>query len=111
MEQYFDLVLKFITDFRSWNPSSPIFYTVLSFGILSAWIMTRLVAVAPLFAGPISYGILTLAAFLSNFAFRGVVLMGMSEIQKALIFTVLGHALAGLLLLAVMKVNVKKIGS
>jgi hypothetical protein len=107
MEQYFALASKFFSEFQSWTPSSPTFYTVLSFGILSAWIMTRLVAVAPLFAGPISYGFLTFSGFLSNFAFRGTPMMGMSDIQKALIFTVVGHVIAGLLLLAVLRVNVK----
>lgn len=107
MDTYLDSASRFFTDFMSWNPPNFTLYTVLGFGLLSSWIMTRVVAAAPLFAGPVSFIILSAFAIFSNFAFREVGLMGTSEIQKALVFTVLGHAVAGVLLLAVFKVGEK----
>lgn len=107
MENYFDVFARFWTEFSTWNPPQLTLYTIMFFGFLSSWIMTRIVAAAPLFAGPICFMILTFAAMLSNFASRGIGMMGTSEIQKALIFTVLGHAVAGVLLLAIFKVGAK----
>jgi hypothetical protein len=107
MEDAFSTFVKFWSDFSAWNPPQLVLYTILSFGILSAWLMTRVVSAAPLFAGPICFIILTVAAMLSNFSFREIGMMGTSEIQKALIFTVLGHAVAGVLLLALFKVSAK----
>jgi hypothetical protein len=107
MENALDTFFKFWSDFNSWNPSHLTLYTIVGFGLLASWIMTRIVAAAPLFAGPICFIILTVAALISNFAFRSVGMMGTSEIQKALIFTVLGHAVAGVVLLAIFKVGVK----
>jgi hypothetical protein len=107
MENALDTFVRFWSDFSAWNPPQLTLYTIVSFGLLSAWLMTRFVAAAPLFAGPICFIILTVAAMLSNFSFREVGMMGTSEIQKALIFTVLGHAVAGVMLLAIFKVGAK----
>jgi hypothetical protein len=107
MENALDTFIRFWSDFSAWNPPNLTLYTIVSFGLLSAWMMTRIVAAAPLFAGPVSFIILTSAAMISNFSFREVGMMGTSEIQKALIFTVLGHAVAGVLLLAIFKVSQK----
>jgi hypothetical protein len=107
MEHYFDLATRFLGEFSRWSPPPLTMYTIFGFGILSSWIMTRIVAAAPLFAGPISFMILTFAAMFTNFVGRSVGMMGTSEIQKALIFTVLGHAVAGILLLAIFKVGEK----
>jgi hypothetical protein len=107
MENAFDSFVKFWSDFNAWNPPHLTLYTIVGFGVLSSWIMTRIVAAAPLFAGPICFIILTVSALLSNFAFRAVGMMGTSEVQKALIFTVLGHAIAGVALLAVFRVGAK----
>jgi hypothetical protein len=107
MEDALATFVRFWSDFNAWNPPSLTLYTMVSFGLLSAWLMTRVVSAAPLFAGPVCFIILTVAAMLSNFSFREVSMMGTSEIQKALIFTVLGHAVAGVLLLALFKVGAK----
>jgi hypothetical protein len=107
MEHYFDLVSRFIIDFSVWNTPPITLYTIMFFGVLSSWLMTRVVAASPLFAGPICFMILTFAAMLSNFSSRGISMMGTSEIQKTLIFTVLGHAVAGVVLLAIFKVAEK----
>jgi hypothetical protein len=107
MENAFDVVMRFLGDFSSWNPPKMTLYTILAFGALSSFIMTRVVAAAPLFAGPVSFMILTFAALFSNFSFRGISMMGTTEIQKTLIFTVIGHAVAGVLLLAIFKVGEK----
>jgi hypothetical protein len=107
MEQYLDMAFRFWNDFSSWHPPDVILFTVLGFGVLSAWVLTKFVSAAPLFAGPISFIVLTFAAMISNFAARSEVMMGTSEIQKALLFTLAGHAVAGVILLAVFKVSEK----
>jgi hypothetical protein len=109
MENALDIFLKFWSDFSVWNPSSMALYTMIGFGLLSSWIMTRVVAAAPLFAGPICFIIMTVAAMVSNFAFRETGMMGTSEVQKTLIFTVFAHGLMAVLLLAVFKVGEKTV--
>jgi hypothetical protein len=105
MNQFIDTSFHFWNDFTAWNPPQLVLYTIWGFGILSAWVITRFVVAPPLFAGPISFIVLTFAAMISNFAARSQVLMGTSELQKALMFTVAGHAVAGILLLATFKVG------
>jgi hypothetical protein len=107
MEEYIDLAFRYWKDFASWSPGGITMYTIVGFSVLSSWVMTRIVAIAPLFAGPISFIVLTFAAMVSNFAARGTIMMGTSDLQKILLFTVLGHAVAGILLLAVFKVGAK----
>ena len=103
-----DSALRFWNEFSSWSPPMMIMYTIVGFGVLSAWVMTRFVAAAPLFAGPISFIVLTFAAMFANFTFRSTPMMGTSELQKALLFTTLGHAVAGVILLAIFKVGEKR---
>jgi hypothetical protein len=110
MEQYFDIATRFLTDFQRWNPPQLVVSMVFGFSALSAWIMTRYVAAAPLFAGPISFLVLVFAAMISNFAARGQVMMGTSDVQKVLVFTVLGQAVACVLLLATFRVGSKRFG-
>ena len=105
MNQFIDTGFHFWNDFTAWNPPQLVLYTIWGFGILSAWVITRFVVAPPLFAGPISFIALTFAAMISNFAARSQVLMGTSELQKALMFTVVGHAIAGILLLATFRVG------
>lgn len=104
----FDSAFRFWNEFSSWSPPTLMLYTILSFGVLSSWVMTRFVAAAPLFAGPISFMVLTFAAMLMNFTFRTVPMMGTSDLQKTLLFTTLGHAIAGLILLAIFKVGERR---
>ncbi len=103
MDQYITIATHFWNDFVAWNPPQTVLYTIWGFGILSAWVLTRFVVAPPLFAGPISFITLTFAAMISNFAARSQVLMGTSEMQKAVMFTVVGHTVAGLLLLATLR--------
>jgi hypothetical protein len=107
MEQYIDIAARFWNDFASWNPTALTMYSIVGFGVLSSWILTKFVAAPPLFSGPISFMILTFSAMISNFSARSFIMMGTSELQKALLFTVVGHAVGGLLLLAIFKVGEK----
>jgi hypothetical protein len=101
MEQsYTDIALRFWSDFSAWRPPHVVSYTILSFGMLSSWIITRFVATAPMLAAPICFLILTVCAMITNFAAKGVIVFGASDLQKALIFTVIGQGLAGFALLA-----------
>jgi hypothetical protein len=106
MQEYLDIAARFWTDFLSWNPPQLTLYSILGFGVLSSWIMTRFAAKPPLFVGPISFMTLSFAAMMSNFAGRSFVMMGTSEVQKALLFTVIGHSVAGIILLAIFRVGV-----
>jgi hypothetical protein len=106
MQEYLNIGARFWADFLSWNPPELTLYAIVGFGLLSSWIMTRVAASPPLFVGPISFITLTFAAMIGNFMGRSVVMMGTSEVQKALLFTVAGHCIAGILLLAVLKVAV-----
>jgi hypothetical protein len=108
MEQYLDLAFRFWNEFSSWSPPKVVLYTVLGFGLLTAWIMTHFVEAPPLFAGPISFIVLTFAAMVSNFALRGNVMMGITDLQKALIYTTLGHAVAGFILLILFRASEKR---
>jgi hypothetical protein len=108
MNEIYNDGIRFWGDFTSWSPPDLVLYTILGFGVLSSWIMTRYVAAPPLFAGPISFMILTFSAMLSNFAARAHTMMGTSDLQKALMFTVLGHAVAGIILLCLFKVGEKR---
>jgi hypothetical protein len=105
MNDYIDIAFRYWSDFTVWNPPQIVLYTILGFGILSSWVITKFVASPPLFAGPISFIVLTFAAMLGNFAARGYVMMGANDLQKALLFTVIGHAIAGIVLLAVFRVG------
>lgn len=108
MEQYIDIAFRFWNEFSTWSPPQVVMYTILGFGVLSAWVMTRFVAAPPLFAGPISFIVLTFAAMVSNFSARGYVMMGTTDLQKALLFTTVGHAVAGLILLMIFRASEKR---
>jgi hypothetical protein len=107
MNDFIDFTFHFWNDFSAWNPPEIALYTILCFSILSAWIITRFVMASPLFVGPISFIALTFGAMLANFVARSQVLMGTNDLQKALLFTVAGHAVAAIILLATFKVGHK----
>jgi hypothetical protein len=108
MEQYVDVALRYWSDFASWTPPRMAYYTILGFGVLSAAVISRISAAPPLFAGPISFIVLTFAAMVSNYVGRQFTIMGTTDLQKAILFTALGHAVAGILLLAILKVGEKR---
>jgi hypothetical protein len=111
MDQFTDVAFRFWNDFVAWNPPDLVLYTILGVGALSAWIITRFVVAPPLIAGPVSFIALTFAAMVSNFSARDQSMMGVSDMQKTVFFTVLGHAIAGILLLAIFKVGGRKFAS
>lgn len=108
MENYLDLAFRFWNEFTSWSPPTIVLYTILGLGVLSAWIMTHFVEAPPMFAGPISFILLTFSAMVSNFALRGFVMMGITDLQKALILTTVGQAVAGFILLLVFRASEKR---
>ncbi len=107
MEQYLDLALRFLNEFSTWSPPKLTLYTIVAFSAVSSWVLSRVVAAPPLFLVPVAFIILTISGMLSNFSSRGIALMGTGEIQRALIFTVIGHAVACVILLAVFKAGEK----
>ncbi len=108
MDQFTDVAFRFWNDFVAWNPPNLVLYTMLCVGALSAWIITRFVVAPPLIAGPVSFIALTFAAMVSNFSGRSQSMMGVSDIQKVVFFTVIGHTVAGIILLAIFRVGGKK---
>jgi hypothetical protein len=100
MEEYFNLALRFVTEFQAWNPPKLVLAIVAGFSGLSAWVMTRYITAAPMFVAPICFMILAVSALFANFAARNHVMMGTTEIQKILLYTVVAQALACLVLLA-----------
>jgi hypothetical protein len=109
MEHYIDITLRFWSEFSSWHPPLVVWYTMLGFGAMSAWVITRFVSAPPMISGPISFLLLTYAAMITNFAARTQVMMGTTELQKALCFTVLGHAVASIILLAAFRVTQRSV--
>jgi hypothetical protein len=105
MEHFFDVTMRFWADFSAWHPPFVVWYTMCGFGIMAAWILARFVSAPPMIVGPVSFVILTYAAMVTNFAARSQVMMGTTEFQKALCFTVLGHAVAAIVLLAIFRVT------
>jgi hypothetical protein len=109
MEEYVDITLRFWADFSAWHPTLVVWYTMLGFGGMSAWTITRFISAPPLLAGPVSFLILTYAAMIANFASRSQIMMGTSEFEKTLCFTVLAHAFAALIILAIFRVSQKTV--
>jgi hypothetical protein len=91
MEQYVDISLRFWADFSAWHPPLVVWYTMLGFGAMSAWTISRFISAPPLVAGPVSFLILTYAAMIANFASRSHIMMGTTEFEKTLCYTVLAH--------------------
>jgi hypothetical protein len=105
MEHYLTVASQMAGEFTRWTPPQMVLYTMLGMGALSAWVVARFAAAPPMFSGPISFIVLTFAAAVSNFLGRSVIMLGTSEVQKAMMFTVIGHALFAVLLLAIFKVG------
>jgi hypothetical protein len=102
-------ITQFFAEFVAWNPPSMVLAVIVGFSILSAAMMTRFVAAAPLFSGPVSFIVLSQCAVFANFIGRSQTMMGTSDVDKTLLYTLLGQAPACLLLLVAFKANAKAV--
>jgi hypothetical protein len=105
MTDFLDSAARFWNDFSVWNPPELVTFIVFGFGILAAWILSRRIAAPPLFSGPISFMILVFAGLMSNFSSRGIAMMGTSDIQRVMVFTVIGHVIASIIILGLFRVS------
>jgi hypothetical protein len=105
MQDTLSIAMRFWSDFLSWTPPQLTLYVIVGFSALSAWIMTWFAARPPLFVGPLSFVSLAFAAMMANFAGRSYVMMGTSDVQKVLLFCVIGHAVAGIFLMGLFKAS------
>jgi hypothetical protein len=108
MEHITGPAFHFWSEFISWNPPDLTMRIMLLIGALSAWVITRFVVAPPLMVAPVSFIALTFAAMISNFTGRSHMVMGISDLQRAIICTVIGHAVAAIVLLAIFRVGGKK---
>ncbi len=92
------------TNFHNWHPGSQVLYTMLIFSCMSAILITRMTGAVALIAIPASFVILYYAAMLSNFAALSIPMIAVGAMEKALIFSVLGHFVGGLLILGIFRV-------
>jgi hypothetical protein len=105
MQDYLDIFMRSWSDFSTWHPPMPVMMSIIVLGLMSSYMMTRFIAASALFVGPISFMILSFAAMACNFYGRGIALMGSSDMQKALMFTVIGHSIAAVALMFAFKVS------
>ena len=104
VETTVSVVTTLWTNFHNWHPGSLVLYTMLIISCLSAILITRMTGAIALIAIPASFVILYYSAMLCNYAAVSVPMVAVGEMQKALIFSVIGHFIGGLLILGIFRV-------
>ncbi len=92
------------THFHAWHPGSQVVYTMVAISALSAILITRMTGAAALIAIPASFVILYYSAMVSNFAALSIPMVAIGTIEKAMIFSVIGHFIGGMLVLGFFRV-------
>lgn len=108
MADYLDVIMKGWRDFQDWSPITTTLYIMLALSLGCAVLVSVFTAASKLFTIPIGFMVLLFAANLSNFLVRGVFISGMTDVQKTIIFSIVGNCVAALLLLAVFKVSERR---
>lgn len=93
------------THFHAWHPGSQVVYTMVVISVLSAILITRMTGAAALIAIPASFVLLYYSAMVSNFAALSIPMVAVGAVEKALIFSVIGHFIGGMLVLGVFRVT------
>lgn len=91
--------------FTTWNPATEVNYAILSVSLLSALILQRFIGGLPFLTMPVSFVTLVLSARISNYLATGIDLAAVGDFQKAAAFSVVGHLVGGLLILAIFGVK------
>jgi hypothetical protein len=105
MGDYLNTALKTWSEFQSWTPPTTMFYPMLALSLGCAFIVSMFTAAPRLFTVPIGFMILMFSATLSNFLARGLFISGITELQKTLLFSILGNSIACIVVLALFKVS------
>ena len=108
MSDYLNTVLTTWRDFQSWTPPTLMLYPMLALSLICAFIVSLFTAAPRLIAVPIGFIVLMFAATLSNFLARNLFLSGITELQKTMMFTILGDSIACIVILALFKVNERR---
>jgi hypothetical protein len=108
MGDYINAALTTWRDFQQWTPPTSLFYPMLALSLACAFIISMFTAAPRLFTVPIGFMILMFSATLSNFLARGLFLSGITELQKTMMFTILGNSIACIVILAFFKVSERR---
>jgi hypothetical protein len=108
MTEYWNMALAGWREFQDWSPSTSILYPMLALSLICAVIVSMFTAASRLFTIPIGFMVLVFAANLSNFLGRDLFLSGITDLQKTMIFTILGNCVAALIVLAFFKVSERR---
>jgi hypothetical protein len=108
MGDYINSALTTWRDFQAWSPPTSMLYPMLALSLGCAFIISIFTAAARLFTVPIGFMILMFASTFSNFLARDVFISGITELQKTIMFTVLGCSIASIVVLALFKVSERR---
>ncbi len=108
MGDYINTALKTWSDFQSWTPPINMFYAMIALSLGCAFIISIFTAAPRLFTVPAGFILLMFASTLSNFLARDVFIGGLTELQKTIMFSIIGNCIAAIVLLALFKANVKR---
>jgi hypothetical protein len=108
MGDYINAALTTWRDFQAWSPPTSMLYTMLALSLGCAFIISVFTAAARLFTVPISFMVLMFASTFSNFLGRSIFVSGVTELQKTIVFTILGCSIASIAVLAMFKVSERK---
>ncbi len=85
--------------FRMWSPSPVTMMTVLIFTGFSSFVLTGFTAGSRMFTLPISFILLFFAGLFANFLGRNVHLTGATDMQNAIVLSLVGQVVVGFILL------------
>jgi uncharacterized membrane protein YccF (DUF307 family) len=85
--------------FSAWNMTNQQLVIIALFSAASAYVLVRIASGVRVITVPISFSAFFIAAMCSNWFFKDFYIPAVSEIQKTLIFTVIGHIVSSLVLL------------
>jgi hypothetical protein len=93
-------MLELWNGFAGWSPPPHASNAMMVTSLVSTLLLTRLLGGTPLLSWPIAFLAMQLSARIANYAGTGISLPGTGDFEKAVLFSVVGHLLAVLPLLA-----------
>ncbi len=84
---------------RTWSPPPVTMVTVLAFTAISSYVLTGFTAGSRMFTLPISFILLFFAGLFTNFLGRNVHLTGATDMQNAIVLSLVGQVVVGFILL------------
>ena len=102
-DTYFAMISTLWTNFHAWHPAYMVLYTIVGMSLVAAILLSRIIGKTSLITVPSSFVILFYSALLLNFGGLSIPMTETSEIQKAMIFSVLGHFMGGVMVLGIFK--------